>query len=118
MKEREKELSSIRSGDDFKNSIVSFLCVLLLWGSEFFVFAECDRKNDLEQKDREIAQRDSVINSRDSEINSVRQELDQVISQRNSYSNQLQEKVSENNRLSSENEDLRRRQSAWDSTAW
>ena len=118
VKEKEKELASIRSGDDFKNSIVCFLCVLLLWGSEVFVCAECDRRNDLEQKDREIAQRDSVINSRDSEINSVRQELDQVVSQRNSYSNQLQEKVSENNRLSSENEDLRRRQSAWDSTAW
>lgn len=110
VKESEEELSSIRSGDDFKNSIVSFLCVLLLWGSGFFVFAECDRKNDLEQKDREIAQRDSVINSRDSEINSVRQDLDRVVSQRESYYNQLQEKVSENNRLRSENEDLRQQQ--------
>lgn len=118
VKEREKELSSIRSGDDFKNSIVSFLFILLLWGSEFFIFAECDRRNDFEQKDREIAQRDSVINSRDSEINSVRQDLDRVISQRNSYYNQLQEKKSENYQLRSENEDLRRRQSAWDSTAW
>lgn len=110
MKEKEKELSSIRSGDDFKDSIVSFLCLLLFSGIGFFVFAECDRKNDLEQKDREIAQRDSVINSRDSEINSVRQDLDQVISQRNSYYNQLQEKESENTRLRSENEDLRQQQ--------
>lgn len=107
VRENKKELASIRSGDDFKNSIVSFL---LLWGSGFFVFAECDRKNDLEQKDREIAQRDSVINSRDSEINSVRQDLDRVVSQRESYYNQLQEKVSENNRLRSENEDLRQQQ--------
>jgi len=110
VKEKEKELSSIRSGDDFKNSIVSFLCFLLFCGSEFFLFAECDRRNDLEQKDREIAQRDSVINSRDSEINSARQDLDQVVSQRNSYYNQLQEKESENTRLRSENEDLRQQQ--------
>lgn len=118
VREREKELASIRSGDDFKNSIVSFLWFLLICGSEFFLFAECDRKKDLEQKDREIAlrdsaisSRDSVINSRDLEINSVRQDLNQVISQRDSYSNQLQEKESENNRLRSENEGLRQQQS-------
>lgn len=110
VRENKKELSSIRSGDDFKDSIVSFLCLLLFSGIGFFVFAECDRRKDLEQKDREIAQQDSVINSRNSEINSVRQDLDQVVSQRNSYYNQLQEAVSENNRLRSENEDLRQQQ--------
>ena len=111
VKERENELSSIRSGDDFKDAIISFLCVLLFSGIGFFVFAECDRKNDLEQKDREIARRDSVINS-------ALQDMDQLVSQRNSYYNELQEKKSENYQLRSENEDLRRRQSAWDSTAW
>lgn len=118
VREKNKELVSIRSYDDFKNSIVSFLCFLLFCGSEFFLFAECDRKKDLEQKEREIAlrdsaisSRDSVINSRDLEINSVRQDLNQVISQRDSYSNQLQEKESENNRLRSENEGLRQQQS-------
>ncbi len=110
VRENKKELASIRSGDDFKDSIISFLCVLFsLMGSLSF-YAECDRRKDLEQKDREIAQRDSVINSRDSEINSARQDLDQVVSQRNSYYNQLQEKESENTRLRSENEDLRQQQ--------
>lgn len=55
-----------------------------------------------------------VVGQRDS----LQRELNDVGDQRLYYYNQLQEKVSENNRLSSENEDLRRRQSAWDSTAW
>ena len=70
VRENKKELSSIRSGDDFKNSIVSFLFILLFCVSGFFIFAECDRRKDLEQKDWEIAQQDSVINSQDSVIKS------------------------------------------------
>ena len=70
VRENKKELSSIRSGDDFKNSIVSFLFILLFCVSGFFIFAECDRRKDLEQKDWEIAQQDSVINRQDSVIKS------------------------------------------------
>ena len=70
VRENKKELSSIRSGDDFKNSIVSFLFILLFCVSGFFIFAECDRRKDLEQKDWEIAQQDSVIKSQDSVIKS------------------------------------------------
>ena len=90
VREKNKELASIRSYDDFKDSIVSFLCFLLFCGSAFFLFAECDRRKDLEQKDRMINRQDSVINrqdsviknresviySRDSEINLLRLMLD------------------------------------------
>ena len=82
VREKNKELASIRSYDDFKDSIVSFLCFLLFCGSAFFLFAECDRRKDLEQKDRMINSQDSVINNRDSviksrdfEISLYRQEL-------------------------------------------
>ncbi len=39
VREKNKELASIRSYDDFKDSIVSFLCFLLFCGSAFFLFA-------------------------------------------------------------------------------
>ena len=69
VREKNKELASIRSYDDFKDSIVSFLCFLLFCGSAFFLFAECDRRKDLEQKDRMINRQDWMINSQDSVIN-------------------------------------------------
>lgn len=58
-----------------------------------------------------VKQRDSLQRARDS----LQTELNDVGNQRLYYYNELQKKESENNRLSNENEDLRRRQSAWDS---
>jgi len=85
VREKNKELASIRSYDDFKDSIVSFLCFLLFCGSAFFLFAECDRRKDLEQKDRMINRQDSVINRQDSVIKN----LESVIYSRDSEINLL-----------------------------
>ena len=112
VKEKEKEISCLKSKKESSSGcIFGFLflvsCGLIgwLWNGkkraegyeEFFHFM--------------VKQRDSLQRARDS----LQTELNDVGNQRLYYYNELQKKESENNRLSNENEDLRRRQSAWDS---
>lgn len=119
VKEKEKEINKLKSQDDdvpIGCFIFFLICSVFACGLLGFKLycANCDAesaKHDAEEYKKYFH---IVVGQRDS----LQRELNDVGDQRLYYYNQLQEKVSENNRLSSENEDLRRRQSAWDSTAW
>ena len=115
VKEKEAEISSLNSKkESFSGCFFGFLflvsCALIGW-----LWTGKKRAEESEKYFHLVVkQRDSLQIARDS----LQTELDDVGNQRLYYYNELQKKESENNRLSSENEDLRRRQSAWDSVGW
>ncbi len=119
VKEREKEINKLKSQDDdvpIGCFIFFLICSVFACGLLGFKLYCANSDAESAKHNAEQLQKyfDDVVGQRDS----LQRELNDVGDQRLYYYNQLQEKVSENNRLSSENEDLRRRQSAWDSTAW
>lgn len=118
VKEKEKQISNLNSNDDSFSGCVFgllFQLVVFLCGlAAGFRFGKNSDEGYETYFHRAIKQRDSLQIARDS----LQTELDDVGNQRLYYYNELQKKESENNRLSSENEDLRRRQSAWDSVGW
>lgn len=111
VKEKEKEINKLKSQDDGPSElcIAFFVFLVFACGVLGFVLYNTDSTVELLQKTC-----DNVVGQRDS----LQRELNDVGDQRLYYYNQLQEKKSENYQLRSENEDLRRRQSAWDSIAW
>lgn len=119
VKEREKEINKLKSQDDdvpIGCFIFFLICSVFACGLLWFNLHSANSDAESAKHDAEDYKKyfHIVVGQRDS----LQRELNDVGDQRLYYYNQLQEKVSENNRLSSENEDLRRRQSAWDSTAW
>ena len=105
VKEREKEINKLKSQDKGVSTgwFTFFFGVSVFLISWFWTGKHAYEKYF-----------DDVVGQRDS----LQRELNDVGDQRLYYYNQLQEKKSENYQLRSENEDLRRRQSAWDSIAW
>ena len=119
VKEKEKEINKLKSQDDdvpIGCFIFFLICSVFACGLLWFNLHSANSDAESAKHDAEDYKKyfHIVVGQRDS----LQRELNDVGDQRLYYYNQLQEKVSENNRLSSENEDLRRRQSAWDSTAW
>ena len=116
---KEKEINKLKSQDDdvpIGCFIFFLICSVFACGLLWFNLHSANSDAESAKHDAEDYKKyfHIVVGQRDS----LQRELNDVGDQRLYYYNQLQEKVSENNRLSSENEDLRRRQSAWDSTAW
>lgn len=116
---RVKEINKLKSQDDdvpIGCFIFFLICSVFACGLLWFNLHSANSDAESAKHDAEDYKKyfHIVVGQRDS----LQRELNDVGDQRLYYYNQLQEKVSENNRLSSENEDLRRRQSAWDSTAW
>lgn len=110
VKEKEKEINKLKSQSGPSDSFIGFFVFLVFaCGVLGFVLYNTNSTVELLQK-----RCDNVVGQRDS----LQSELNDVGDQRLYYYNQLQEKKSENYQLRSENEDLRRRQSAWDSIAW
>lgn len=105
VKEKEKEINKLKSQDKGVSTgwFYFFFCVSVFLIAWFWTGKHAYEKYF-----------DDVVGQRDS----LQRELNDVGDQRLYYYNQLQEKKSENYQLRSENEDLRRRQSAWDSIAW
>lgn len=105
VKEKEKEINKLKSQDKGVSTgwFTFFFCVSVFLIAWFWTGKHAYEKYF-----------DDVVGQRDS----LQRELNDVGDQRLYYYNQLQEKKSENYQLRSENEDLRRRQSAWDSIAW
>ena len=118
VKEREKEINKLKSQDDgpFGCFIFFLICSVFACGLLGFKLYCANSDAESAKHNAEQLQKyfDDVVGQRDS----LQRELNDVGDQRLYYYNQLQEKKSENYQLRSENEDLRRRQSAWDSTAW
>ena len=119
VKEKEKEINKLKSQDDdvpIGCFIFFLICSVFACGLLWFNLHSANSDAESAKHNAEEYKKyfHIVVGQRDS----LQRELNDVGDQRLYYYNQLQEKVSENNRLSSENEDLRRRQSAWDSTAW
>lgn len=116
---KEREINKLKSQDDdvpIGCFIFFLICSVFACGLLWFNLHSANSDAESAKHDAEDYKKyfHIVVGQRDS----LQRELNDVGDQRLYYYNQLQEKVSENNRLSSENEDLRRRQSAWDSTAW
>lgn len=119
VKEKEAEINKLKSQDDdvpIGCFIFFLICSVFACGLLWFNLHSANSDAESAKHNAEEYKKyfHIVVGQRDS----LQRELNDVGDQRLYYYNQLQEKVSENNRLSSENEDLRRRQSAWDSTAW
>lgn len=115
VKEKEAEISSLNSKKESSSGCFFGFLIFVSWGLIGWLWPGEKRAEEYEKYFHLVVkQRDSLQIARDS----LQTVLDDVGNQRLYYYNELQKKESENNRLSSENEDLRRRQSAWDSVGW
>lgn len=110
VKEKEKEINKLKSQSGPSDLFIGFF-VFLVFACGVLGFVLYNTDSYAEHLEKYF---DNVVGQRDS----LQRELNDVGDQRLYYYNQLQEKKSENYQLRSENEDLRRRQSAWDSIAW
>lgn len=115
VREKEKEISCLKSKKESSSGCFFGFLFLVACGLIGWLWTGKKRAEGYEEFFHfMVKQRDSLQIARDS----LQTELNDVGNQRLYYYNELQKKESENNRLNSENEDLRRRQSAWDSVGW